>query len=92
MPFDWAGFLQKQILEGKELARLMNMDESSFEEAQLQSGYLEEIARRFANLTRAYLPLLDHDIADLAALREVGAMLYGEEKTGVLSRRALMRE
>ncbi len=31
MPFDWAGFLQKQIKEGKELARLMNMDGDSFE-------------------------------------------------------------
>ena len=26
MPFDWAGFLQKQIQEGKKLAKLMNMD------------------------------------------------------------------
>src|SRR5512138_2692368 len=30
-PFDWAGFLEKQISEGKELARLMNMDERSLE-------------------------------------------------------------
>ncbi len=30
MPFDWAGFLQKQIQDGKELARLMNMDGDSF--------------------------------------------------------------
>ncbi|MBA4380655.1 MAG: hypothetical protein C0393_08285, partial [Anaerolinea sp.] len=32
MPFDWAGFLQKQIQEGKELAKLMNMDGNSFED------------------------------------------------------------
>jgi arsenite-transporting ATPase len=31
MPFDWAGFLQKQIQDGKELARLMNMGNDSFE-------------------------------------------------------------
>ncbi len=31
MPFDWAGFLERQIREGKELASLMNMDESSFD-------------------------------------------------------------
>lgn len=30
MPFDWAGFLQRQIEQGEELARLMNMDETSF--------------------------------------------------------------
>lgn len=32
MPFDWAGFMQKQIEDGAKFARLMNMDNSSFEE------------------------------------------------------------
>ncbi|MDD5466670.1 MAG: TRC40/GET3/ArsA family transport-energizing ATPase [Anaerolineales bacterium] len=32
MPFDWAGFLQKQIQEGQKLAELMDMDENSFED------------------------------------------------------------
>lgn len=32
MPFDWAGFLHKQIQEGRKLAELMDMDESSFED------------------------------------------------------------
>jgi arsenite-transporting ATPase len=31
MPFDWAGFMQKQIQEGQKLARLMNMDAGSFD-------------------------------------------------------------
>src|SRR5512137_2908167 len=31
MPFDWASFMEKQIQDGKDLARLMNMDESSLE-------------------------------------------------------------
>ena len=31
MPFDWAGFVQKQIKEGKELAAFLNMNEDSFE-------------------------------------------------------------
>lgn len=31
MPFDWARFLQNQIVENKELASMMNMDESSSE-------------------------------------------------------------
>jgi len=31
MPFDWAGFVQKQIKEGKELAGLLNMNGDSFE-------------------------------------------------------------
>lgn len=31
MPFDWAGFIQNQIKEGKELARFMYMDTASFD-------------------------------------------------------------
>jgi arsenite/tail-anchored protein-transporting ATPase len=153
MPFDWAGYMEKQIREGKELAVLMKMDESSFEglsrdkqryenalavlrdpintvfslvllperlpveetqsamnglkklgisvqalvvnqaiqpeviegnrflqaRAGLQSSYHAEIDRRFAPLTKARLPLFDHDISSLAALREVGQLLYGQE-------------
>ncbi len=30
MPFDWAGFLQKQVQDSKKLAELMHMDEESF--------------------------------------------------------------
>ncbi len=32
MPFDWAGFLQKQIQGGKELAKVMNIGMDSFED------------------------------------------------------------
>jgi arsenite-transporting ATPase len=152
MPFDWAGFLQKQISDGKKLARLMDMDDSSFAEletdrlryehalsilrdrsstvfslvllpeklpieesqsaiaglqklgigvqgmvvnqvipedaikgnrflaarARLQSGYLEEIGSRFSDLAQARLPLLEHDISDVAALRMVGQLIYGQ--------------
>jgi arsenite/tail-anchored protein-transporting ATPase len=31
MPFDWAGYMEKQIRDGKELALLLKMDNSSFE-------------------------------------------------------------
>ncbi len=151
MPFDWASFMEKQIQDGKELARLMKMDESSFESlnrdkqryehalavlrdtvttvfslvllperlpveethsamngleklgipvqalvvnqtiqpeviegnrflqarASLQSGYQDEIDKRFASLMRARLPLFDHDISSPDALRQVGEILYG---------------
>ncbi len=152
MPFDWAGFLEKQIQEGKELAGLMNMDESSLDNlkrdkqryehalsvlrdtqstifslillperlpiaetqsamkglgalgitvqalvvnqtiqpeviegnrflearASLQAGYQKEIETRFTSLQRSHLPLFDHDTSNLAALREIGEILYGE--------------
>ena len=40
MPFDWAGFVQKQIKEGKELAGLLNMSGDSLEN-------LEQDKRRY---------------------------------------------
>jgi arsenite-transporting ATPase len=153
MPFDWAGYMEKQIREGRELALLMKMDESSLEglkrdkaryenalavlrdpvntifslvllperlpveetqsamngleklgipvqtlvinqaiqpeviegnrflqaRARLQSGYLDEIDRRFASLMRVRLPLFDRDISSPEVLREVGELLYGKE-------------
>ncbi|HCC78530.1 MAG: hypothetical protein A2X25_09440 [Chloroflexi bacterium GWB2_49_20] len=42
IPFDWAGFLQKQIQDGRELAKLMNMDGNSFED-------LERDKQRYEN-------------------------------------------
>jgi len=154
IPFDWAGFLQKQIQEGKELAKAMNMDGNSFEDlerdkqryentlnvmrnpattvfslvllperlpieetqsattglghlgipvqalvinqcilpeviegnrflaarARLQARYLDEIDTRFSTFIKSRLPLLDHDVSDLSTLRELGEMLYTEEK------------
>ncbi|MEW5818415.1 MAG: TRC40/GET3/ArsA family transport-energizing ATPase [Spirochaetota bacterium] len=151
MPFDWAGFLQKQITEGKELARVMNLAGGSFENleqdkqryenalsvlrnrektifklvllperlpieetqsaikgldrlgihvqaltvnqcilpeviegnrflaarAKIQAGYLDEIEKRFSDLIRARLPLLDHDVSDRSTLRQIGELIYG---------------
>lgn len=152
MPFDWAGFLQAQIQSGKEMARLLNMDEGSLGDlerdkrryddalwvlrdgsntvftlvllperlpieetrsaisgldrlgipvqalvtnqvilpeviegnrflaarAAVQARYLEEIETRFEAHLRARLPLLDHDVSDLATLRSIGELLYGD--------------
>jgi arsenite/tail-anchored protein-transporting ATPase len=152
MPFDWAGFVQKQIKEGKELAGLLNMNSDSFENlekdkqrydkalevlrskestvftlvllperlpieetrsaitglsllgipvqalvinqcilpeviegnrflearARLQFHYIEEIDTHFSDRLRIQLPLLNHDISDVKALREVGELLYSK--------------
>ncbi|HCC09146.1 TPA: hypothetical protein DEP81_04160, partial [Candidatus Woesebacteria bacterium] len=40
MPFDWAGFLQKQIAEGKKIAEFMNTSNDSMED-------LEKDKRRY---------------------------------------------
>lgn len=152
MPFDWAGFLQIQIKEGKKLASLMNLGEDSFEDLErdrqrfekalavlrdaessvftlvllperlpieetqsaidglkslsipvqalivnqvilpeviegnrflqarsnLQTRYLGEIENRFSDYLKGQLRLLDHDVSDLASLRQVGSLLYGD--------------
>lgn len=155
MPFDWAGFMQNQIAEGKKLAKLMDTNNNdSFKDlekdkaryefalsvlrdkittvfnlvllperlpieetqsaingldklripvqgivvnqtilpeviegnrflsarAKLQKSYLNEIDTRFKDLTQIRLPLLDHDVSDLASLRKVGKLLYGNGK------------
>jgi arsenite-transporting ATPase len=46
--------------------------------SRLQSGYLNEIDTRFSELMRARLPLLDRDVSSVAAMREVGQLLYGK--------------
>ena len=152
MPFNWAGFIQKQIKDGKELAKLMNLDEDTDEtlekdkaryeramavlrdqartvfnlvllperlpieetaaalsglahldimvqsllvnqvipqeviagnsflgdRVKLQSRFLSEIKERFTGLLRTELPMLAQDVSDLAALRRVGTLLYGD--------------
>lgn len=154
MPFDWAGFLQKQIQDGRELARALNLDGDSFAglerdkqrfenalavlrnrattvftlvllperlpiaetesaingldrldipvqalvvnqyilpevvqgnpflaaRSNVQARYLKEIAGRFPDHLTARLPLLDHDVSDAEALRQVGHLLYGAQK------------
>jgi arsenite-transporting ATPase len=151
MPFNYADFIQKQIKDGKELAKLMNLseeadetlekDKARYERAmavlrdqartvfnlvllperlpieetasalsglshldivvqsllvnqviprevvvgnsfledrvKLQSRFLNEIGERFPGLLRTELPMLAKDVSDLAALRRVGASLYG---------------
>ncbi len=49
--------------------------------ARLQAGYLEEIEGRFTQALRVRLPLLDHDVSDLASLRHLAALLYGPVAT-----------
>jgi len=46
--------------------------------ATLQRSYLGEIDTRFASLVRERLPLFDHDVSEVAALRMLGNLLYGE--------------
>ena len=162
MPFDWASYLRRQVEEGRELARLLNLDQDAMvdlerdkarydhalsvlrdpastmftlallperlpiEETQsaidgldrlgipvqalvtnqvilpevvagnaflearaaVQAGYLAEIDRRFEQFLRIRLQLLDRDVSDVATLRSLGAVLYGDPAASGLVRTA----
>lgn len=81
MPFDWAGFLQKQIQEGRKLAELMNMDEGSFEN-------LERDRRRYE---RALSVLRDRSstvfslvlLPERLPIEETGSAIAGLARLGI---------
>jgi arsenite-transporting ATPase len=58
MPFDWAGFLQKQIQEGRKLAQLMNMYSNSFEELERDKRRYEEALRVLRNRSTTVFTLV----------------------------------
>lgn len=45
---------------------------------QLQEKYISEIKTRFAGLSKAFIPLLDHEVSEVGSLRDIGRILYGE--------------
>ncbi len=58
MPFDWAGFLQKQIQEGKKLAQMMNMDNNSFEDLEKDKRRYEEALNILGNRSTTVFTLV----------------------------------
>lgn len=62
MPFNWAAYIQKQIKEGKEMAKLMNMAENSYES-------LENDKARYERAMSA-LRDRDHTVFNLVMLPE----------------------
>jgi arsenite-transporting ATPase len=58
MPFDWAGFLQKQIQEGKKLAKLMNMDSNAFEDLERDKRRYEEALSILGNRSTTVFTLV----------------------------------
>lgn len=58
MPFDWAGFLQKQIQEGKKLAQMMNMESNAFEDLERDKRRYEEALRILGNRSTTVFTLV----------------------------------
>ncbi|MBI4671561.1 MAG: hypothetical protein HY741_07825 [Chloroflexi bacterium] len=51
--------------------------------AALQARYLQEIETRFDGLVKTRLPLLVRDVSELATLRQVSELLYGERESSL---------
>ncbi|MCX6155311.1 MAG: hypothetical protein NT007_14240 [Candidatus Kapabacteria bacterium] len=48
------------------------------ERSKLQSSFISEIEKRFADRIRIQLPLLASDVSDLYALRHIGKLILGD--------------
>lgn len=81
MPFDWAGFLQRQIQEGKELAQLMNMDDNSFKELEHDKERYETALNvlRDASVTVFNLVLLPERLP----IEETSSAIAGLKRLGI---------
>lgn len=58
IPFDWAGFLQKQIQEGKKLAQMMNMEDSDFEDLEKDKQRFELALKVLGDLSTTVFTLV----------------------------------
>lgn len=81
MPFDWAGFMEKQIREGKELAHLMNMDESSFESLNRDKQRFENALRVLRDPVNTIFSLVL--LPERLPVEETQSAMNGLDKLGI---------
>ncbi len=81
MPFDWAGFLQKQIQEGKKLAQMMNMDSNAFEDLEKDKRRYEEALSVLGNrLTTVFTLVL---LPERLPIEETHSAITGLSRLGI---------
>jgi arsenite-transporting ATPase len=81
MPFDWAGFLQKQIQEGKELAKLMNMDGNSFESLEQDKARYENALSVMRNRATTVFSLVL--LPERLPIEETHSAITGLDRLGI---------
>lgn len=81
MPFDWAGFLQKQIKEGKRLASLMGGGEDSFEELERDKKRYEQALGVLRNRSSTVFSLVL--LPERLPMEETQSAIAGLEKLGI---------
>ncbi len=81
MPFDWAGFLQKQIQEGKKLAQMMNMDSNSFEDLERDKRRYEEALSILGNRSTTIFTLVL--LPERLPIEETQSAITGLSRLGI---------
>ncbi len=81
MPFDWAGFLQKQIQEGKKLAQMMNMDSNAFEDLERDKRRYEEALNVLGNRSTTVFTLVL--LPERLPIEETHSAITGLKKLGI---------
>jgi arsenite-transporting ATPase len=81
MPFDWAGFLQKQIQEGKKLAQMMNMDSNAFEDLERDKRRYEEALSVLGNRSTTVFTLVL--LPERLPIEETQSAITGLSKLGI---------
>ncbi len=81
MPFDWASFMEKQIQDGKELARLMAMDERSFESLNRDKQRYEHALAVLRDTATTVFSLVL--LAERLPVEETRSAMSGLERLGI---------
>jgi arsenite/tail-anchored protein-transporting ATPase len=81
MPFDWASFMEKQIRDGQELARLMNLDESSFDSLNRDKQRYEHALSVLRDPTTTIFSLVL--LPERLPVEETQSAMHGLDKLGI---------
>jgi arsenite-transporting ATPase len=81
MPFDWAGFLQKQIQESNKLAELLPINAGSFEEIEKDKKRYDEAMAVLCNKTKTVFTLVL--LSERLPIEETQSAINGLGKLGI---------
>lgn len=90
MPFNWAAFLQKQIQEGREVARLMNMDERSLADLERDKRRYEDALAVLRDPERSVFTLVA--LPERLPIEETRSAVDGLAKLGIPVQRLVVNQ
>lgn len=81
MPFDWAGFLQKQIREGQKLAEMLHSDAGSFEDIERDKKRYDKAMEVLRNRNSTIFSLVL--LPERLPIEETQSAIAGLDKLGI---------